>query len=294
MNSPFFSIILPTYNREKHLPKAIESVLSQEEESWELLVIDDGSTDNTRALVSAYPDLRICYHYQSNAERSAARNNGITKAKGEYICFLDSDDYYLPNHLRTFKEAILSSESPQATLFFIDIFFENRSKRTYFENPTISYRNNTEWMVQMPIGPFRTCLPAKVLKKYRFNPAFRVSEDTDLWTKIVRKCQVVHIPKATCVAVNHGSRTVSRRNTAAFRENLRVKKHILNREARYICPKIRRRVLHQAFLNLAMSHQTNRQWRAMLAALLRAFLYRPRYRWKEKIYMCTQIFSPKN
>ena len=100
-----FSIILPTYNRAYLLPYAIESVIEQSYKNWELIIVDDGSTDNTRDLVKKYKkkDKRITYIYQDNSERSAARNNGILRASGEWVCFLDSDDKYLSNHLSMFK-----------------------------------------------------------------------------------------------------------------------------------------------------------------------------------------------
>ncbi|TNF06006.1 MAG: glycosyltransferase family 2 protein, partial [Deltaproteobacteria bacterium] len=103
---PFFSIILPTYNRAHFLPKAIESVLAQTFEDWELVIVDDGSIDNTKEVVDSYRDPRIVYFYQLNQERSVARNNGISQAKGDYICFLDSDDYYLPGKLKNLSEQI--------------------------------------------------------------------------------------------------------------------------------------------------------------------------------------------
>lgn len=88
-----FSVIIPTYNRASMLPKAIESVLAQTYPNWELIIVDDGSTDNTKELVANFieKDGRIKYIYQENAERSAARNNGIKNAKGEYICFLEQN-----------------------------------------------------------------------------------------------------------------------------------------------------------------------------------------------------------
>ena len=92
----YFSIILPTYNRADFLPKTIESVISQSFTSWELIIIDDGSTDNTKILVEKYQKSQnqIRYIYQKNSERSAARNNGIKNSNGQWICFIDSDDMY--------------------------------------------------------------------------------------------------------------------------------------------------------------------------------------------------------
>ena len=102
MEAPFFSIIVPTYNRAQNIKGAIESVLLQTYTSWELIIIDDGSTDHTKEVISKFTDTRINYIYQKNQERSCARNNGIKVAKGQYICFLDSDDFYLANHLQSF------------------------------------------------------------------------------------------------------------------------------------------------------------------------------------------------
>jgi glycosyltransferase involved in cell wall biosynthesis len=109
---PFFSIITPTYNRAKFINKALESVLKQTFLDFEYIIIDDGSTDNTRGIIETFSDNRIRYIYQENQERSAARNHGIDLANGEYICFLDSDDYYLENHLEILWQNITKIAKP--------------------------------------------------------------------------------------------------------------------------------------------------------------------------------------
>jgi glycosyltransferase involved in cell wall biosynthesis len=95
---PFFSIIIPSYNRAALIIETLNSVCSQTFQNWECIVVDDGSTDTTRDVIEALSiqDDRIRYIYQDNAERSNARNNGIRNAKGEWICFLDSDDAFDP------------------------------------------------------------------------------------------------------------------------------------------------------------------------------------------------------
>jgi glycosyltransferase involved in cell wall biosynthesis len=110
---PFFSIILPTYNRASFLSRSIGSVLIQDFQDWELLIIDDGSTDHTKEIVNSFNDQRIKYIYQENSERSAARNHGIKLATAEWICFLDSDDEYLQEHLKIFHKEIESNETPK-------------------------------------------------------------------------------------------------------------------------------------------------------------------------------------
>lgn len=93
------SIITPVYNGEKFLSQTIDSVLAQDYENWELVVVDDGSIDNTAQIVKAYPNARIRYQYQVNRGQAAALNHGLRLASGEYITTLDADDWYPPNSL---------------------------------------------------------------------------------------------------------------------------------------------------------------------------------------------------
>ncbi len=97
-----FSIIIPTYNRADSLPNAIDSVLRQEAGNWELIIIDDGSNDDTQVLIKKYlRDQRIKYFFQENSGVSAARNKGVELAGGDYVIFLDSDDLFLPGLIST-------------------------------------------------------------------------------------------------------------------------------------------------------------------------------------------------
>jgi glycosyltransferase involved in cell wall biosynthesis len=101
-NKPLISIVVPTYNRLKTLPNTIQSILKQTYDHWELIIVDDGSTDGTEKLVHEYSarDSRIKYVFNGrNKGPSAARNTGIRHSQGEYIAFLDSDDEWLENHL---------------------------------------------------------------------------------------------------------------------------------------------------------------------------------------------------
>lgn len=108
MSNPFFSVVIPSYNRSDFLPKAISSVLRQSFSSFELIIVDDGSTDNTSEVVKEFAerDSRVCYIYQVNSERGAARNMGITRSRGKWISFLDSDDEYMNHHLQSLFEYV--------------------------------------------------------------------------------------------------------------------------------------------------------------------------------------------
>jgi glycosyltransferase involved in cell wall biosynthesis len=101
MSPPFFSIILATFNRAHLLPRALQSVVAQDFQDWELIVVDDGSTDETLRLMEPYPqrEARIHLIQKEHSGLSRTRNAGIEKAKGLYTCFLDSDDEWKANHL---------------------------------------------------------------------------------------------------------------------------------------------------------------------------------------------------
>lgn len=98
-DTPRVSVIIPTFNRSAMVCRAVRSVLRQTLRAVEVLVVDDGSTDDTRASVAALADERVRYFYQPNAGRSAARNVGLDAARGDYVAFLDSDDAFLPDKL---------------------------------------------------------------------------------------------------------------------------------------------------------------------------------------------------
>jgi glycosyltransferase involved in cell wall biosynthesis len=101
MLKPFFSIIVPTYNRVKTLQKTIKSVLNQTFTDFELLIMDDGSTDDTSIMVGAILDSRIIYEWAENSGGPARpRNRGIALARGDWICFLDADDWWTPDKLK--------------------------------------------------------------------------------------------------------------------------------------------------------------------------------------------------
>ena len=103
MHKPFFSVIIPTFNRRDFLKIAIDSVLSQTFKDFELIIIDDGSNDSTKELIKFYNDKRIKYFWGKNHGPGYARNRGVEQSKADFIAFLDSDDKWTKDKLqRTF------------------------------------------------------------------------------------------------------------------------------------------------------------------------------------------------
>jgi len=118
MSQPLISVVIPAYNHEKFVGAAIESVLNQSYQNFELIVIDDGSTDLTAKVVQSYKDLRINYLYQDNQDAYNTINRGMGLAKGDFIAILNSDDIYTPNRLARLLEV---HEETQAVCIFTDV-----------------------------------------------------------------------------------------------------------------------------------------------------------------------------
>ncbi|MCC7193638.1 MAG: glycosyltransferase family 2 protein [Phycisphaeraceae bacterium] len=108
---PFFSVIIPTYNREKLISATIDSIFAQSFHDFEVIVVDDGSTDRTLEVIGRYGD-RVKVLRQQNGGPGAARNTGIKNARGEYVAFLDSDDLWFPWTLETYRQVIDDFKQP--------------------------------------------------------------------------------------------------------------------------------------------------------------------------------------
>lgn len=111
-NEIMFSVVIPTYNRADFVLKAVESYLQQDYPKFEIIVVDTGSTDNTKEVFSTVKDGRIFYYRQANAEKGAAMNFGISLASGDSINFCDSDDYVLKHHLSVACKIISNHNLP--------------------------------------------------------------------------------------------------------------------------------------------------------------------------------------
>jgi glycosyltransferase involved in cell wall biosynthesis len=281
----FFSIILPTYNRVDMLPRAIRSVIGQSFRDWELIIIDDGSTDDTSAVVKEFNDSRIIYIYQENAERSIARNRGIDQASGKYICFLDSDDYYLPNHLKAFFNTISERQEPKAFLF-CNLFNE---KNEIFSLPEkceeYEYKNDIEYVVQHIISTPQACIHSQILKDHKFNPTLFIGEDLNLWIRILLDYPLIECPDKTLVMSLHEGRTVNvhlrniyKYHLAAFRLTIKdpaIKNKISN--------KIRRSMYCESYFGMGKYYIfQKKKWRAFIMIFM-SWLFMPKYQLKFKL-----------
>lgn len=195
---------MPVFNREKLVAKAIESVLNQSFTDWELIVIDDGSTDRSSEVIKSYNDSRIKYHYQTNQERSISRNNGIEKATGRFICFLDSDDYYLTHHLQHIHESIVENQEKIA-IYVTGAHVDRGNGIEKLSMYLDTSEHPVKYVFYKKLDMNTVCVHASILEKNKFDPSISIGEDTHLWLRIVKLFPLIQVPFYTTVTVNHAT-----------------------------------------------------------------------------------------
>jgi glycosyltransferase involved in cell wall biosynthesis len=204
----FFSIIIPTYNRATKITATIQSVVNQQFNDWELIIIDDGSTDNTDEVIAKIVDPRIKYYFQKNSERSVSRNNGFQKSKGKFICFLDSDDLYRENHLKEMFDFI-SSHHEKKALYFTNQFIDDGKGLKEMPATVFDDANSLEYILENSIMPVRVCIHREILNEFKFNPNYIVVEDTILWAEVTNVYPMIHLNKSTVVYSVHDDNSVN-------------------------------------------------------------------------------------
>ena len=185
---PSVSVVIPTYNRCKYVTKAIDSVLAQTFTDYEIIVVDDGSTDNTRVVLQSYLS-KIRYIFQENKGVSAARNAGIVAAKGEWIAFLDSDDEWLSAKLELQMKDI--NQHPDAILVCSNVSFEGPTEMQidYFKG-CLSFCKNKVFFVKEPLFKSYAWTSTVLAKRNEvfavglFDEKLTIHEDTDLFLRL--------------------------------------------------------------------------------------------------------------
>lgn len=195
------SIIIPTYNRAVSIKAAIDSVLAQTHTNFELIIIDDGSTDQTQEKIKPYlKDSRIQYHYQENKGVSVARNAGLRKASGEWIAFLDSDDVWLPRKLETQISHLKANPHIKACQVE-EIWIRNGIR----VNPHKKHAKHSGWIFEhcLPlciISPSAVILHKSVVSQCGFfDEGLPACEDYDYWLRLTLDFEFVTLPEALII-----------------------------------------------------------------------------------------------
>lgn len=291
---PLFSVIITTYNRAHIISRAIDSILAQEYTNWEIIIIDDASTDHTKQIIDNYNHPKItCFRNEKNYERSVSRNRGIELSKGEFICILDSDDYFLPNHLSSIYSAIQQQENPVALYYTQTLFYYE--KENCKKERVMLPKKQEHWVLYFLknfLAPLQVCIHHSILKQHKFKEDIITIEDMELWLCIAASFPVVPIHTYTAVEVIHSSNSTSRANNVAPNQIKGLKLMFSNKElSRHIPLKIQREELGGRYYLKAMYHEHKKELLRMYQSLLLSFFYDPfHFDYKGKLVMIIYNF----
>lgn len=225
MNSkvPFFSIIIPTYNRASTIGRTLKSIAEQTFDSYEVIIVNDGSTDATAQVVASFlVDPRFIYYPKENSERAVARNVGIERAKGSFITFLDSDDGYYSNCLA--EASLFLQGYPEAQFFHIGYEVKDETGKTLYRSDHREKQLNQKLLS----GNFLSCINVFVqrdlLLKDQFNEdrALIGSEDYELWLRLAAKYPLWYHPSIGGYMLQHPMRSVVNIDKAKFDARMKV------------------------------------------------------------------------
>lgn len=251
MKKPFFSVIIPTYNRANLLSEAIQSVLNQTFSDYELIVVDDHSTDNTKSIVNSFSDKRIIYILNDRSGGGAgARNTGIFRARGEWIAFLDDDDVWLPEKLELLFKKIQEIDNEIGLIYngFANYNFEKKKeisvivphKKGWIQKD-ILYTNY--------IGTFSAVsTKTALLKKIGgLDEQFTAMQDMELYVRIAGLAKIDFIKeKLSYIRQNNPDRISLNNNKKLNSSLLFYQKH---RDLIKKSPRIRHRIESLIFIN---------------------------------------------
>jgi glycosyltransferase involved in cell wall biosynthesis len=295
---PFFSIIIPTYNRAHLIAETIASVQTQTFENWECIVVDDGSTDHTKELISqiSQKDERIRYVYQKNAERSAARNNGIHHAKGEYVCFLDSDDFYEPEHLQILFEQIITENKPVA-LFFTNYKELNNNHIYTPAVPSLTdFANKLDYFMTYAIIPARVCIHATILENIQFDEDITNGEDAILWARITDKFPVFHVVNPTVMYVIHEDNSINIKGKGVVKRlySLNVFYSRYPQLSKKLSSGIKNELYSNTYFNIVKHYIYHKRTVKAIKALILSCIYMPVHSQnKHKLFILKQLLLNK-
>jgi glycosyltransferase involved in cell wall biosynthesis len=203
MSIPAFSVVIPLYNNGRHVARAIRSALDQTCPDFELVVVDDGSTDDGASVTETIRDDRIRLIRQANAGVSVARNRGIAETTADLVAFLDADDEWLPEHLATIKR--LAKKHPECGAYataYEEIDARNRrQRRTYNGLPQSPWEGVIpSYFRSSPLWTSAVAVPRRVLDAVGLFPVGdRVGEDLVVWCQIALRHPIAFSTQVTAV-----------------------------------------------------------------------------------------------
>jgi len=264
MNSkPKVSVIIPTYNSAQFITETLESVFAQTYKDYEVIVVDDGSTDNTKEVLKPYMS-KIRYIYKENGGPASARNVGIKNAQGEYIAFLDSDDLWLPEKLE--KQVEYFKSDPDVALVFSDcISFGDeeliRKRKRKYKGDVFLHLLRENFIPTLTVIAKKKCFDE--VGYFDTDKSLISSEDYDMWLRIARSFKVGYIEEPLAKRrINRKSLSFSNIDRAYMATLKVIKKAVDNIDDRLLNKrKFIRDRLYSLHFNWGLSHFVNNNFK---------------------------------
>lgn len=272
MKRPIVSVIIPTFNRANMIRRAIESVTLQTFNDWELIVVDDASTDNTEGIIRTYleDDQRIRYYkHKKNHGGGAARNSGIKMSNGRYIAFLDDDDRWYPEKLRL--QYHYSQNHPDAGFIYAGFSYIDYETEKIIKSVSPQYQGNVSSVILKNniIGS-----PTPLIKKECFAQAGLFDEklnscqDWDMWIRISQHCFFAYVKEYLAAVTMHGTQISSNLSS-----KIDSRKKLFNKYFDFI--KENKSILSYHYKRLGLLYSLNHSPVQAITNLLHAFLLQP-------------------
>jgi glycosyltransferase involved in cell wall biosynthesis len=220
---PFFSVVIPTYNRAAFIKPTLQSFLSQTYPNIEIIVVDNCSTDNTDQVLDSFirAGLIKFIKHEQNFERARSRNTGMKAARGDFLTLLDSDDYMYPNNLA--DAAKYARTHPDIKCFHNLFEFVNSGGKVLRRYPMPSLRNQRKAIAG---GNFMSCIGdfihREIYQRYEFDttPELIGAEDWEFWLRVLADHQVGRIEKVNSGVLQHDGRSVNSQNLGSMKTGL--------------------------------------------------------------------------
>jgi len=264
-----FSIVIPLYNKESEIQKTLNSVFNQTFQEFEIIIVNDGSTDRSENVVNKFTDKRIKLINQNNSGVSEARNRGVREAKNDWIAFLDADDLWQPNHLSVLKKSILNN--PGYFSFCTSYIRTGQEIPKYKQMTTVVIQDYYEEALIK--GHFFwtsvVCVHKKVFKKVGvFNTLLSRGEDLDLWCRIADDYKIVkaNIVTAEYVLTSNNKLTKSSHSS-------KLNQSILNSIDFKELKGVKKKYFKKLVLKKLKSTVLNNEWNLFFEILLKYHFY---------------------
>ncbi len=277
--TPLVSVVIPSYNAARFVADAVRSVLAQTYPNLEVLVIDDGSADDTRQVMEQFAsDARVHYHYQPNAGVSSARNRGIQIARGEFIGLCDADDLWMPNKLELQVPCFFGR--PQLGVVYckpLHVDVNDQPLETYQTDRYSGKVSDTLLLGNFVTGS-TSLIPKECFDAVGFyDTSLKTCEDYDLWLRISTKYEFLYLDQVTYRYRQwEGQVSISRNEPQFYEDAIRVKRAFLAANSELVSPSLVNEVWAGVFSGKAQcTMRTTGSRKSALSDIFRSLSYLP-------------------